>query len=569
MSCTDDSSASFDSAVQALLSPLHQATTKEEIAKSAQRRTKTIQDMRYYWGKLLLQENNKPTLPQRIIHITGTKGKGSTACMCESILRKHGLSTGLFTSPHLMDIRERIRWNGRPIHPNIFGNVYWKIRKDLMLEGHCEQDDDQDFPKQLPGYFRMLTLVALYTFRMLQVDVLILEVGMGGRYDATNFLLEESTTTGRGVVCGVTLLDLDHTRILGNTLELIAWEKGGIFAVDKTSKQAISPKPTVSSEPNKEVGNTSEPLSDSKEEQEEEVKFFVLDSNTPGVLKVLRQCAQVEGQGSGLQLEDAKGAALRAALQKVPLGLAGQHQYGNATLAVHLCQAIAKQGATTSIALDDPTTLDALASASWPGRCQTVEWQSFTFRLDGAHTPQSLRATMEWFTTHTTNKTSSTTNSRGRRVLVFTCSHERNPVELLQLLVPASFSQVYFAKADSSRPSPISVPSATELLQAQNIPVRPELLINTSDENGTTTTPTWQETLASVWNHLTTTQDDNKDCKIQCNVTATQVLDDLSSFSMKDEATDVLVTGSLYLVGSFLTAIEWSEESSPDTTLDL
>jgi hypothetical protein len=74
----------------------------------------------------------------------------------------------------------------------------------------------------------------------------------------------------------------------------------------------------------------------------------------------------------------------------------------------------------------------------------------------------------------------------------------------------------------------------------------------------------------SIWNHVTMTrQDDNKDCKIQCNVRATRVLDDLSSSSMKEESTNVLVTGSLYLVRSFYTAIEWSEELSPDTTLDL
>ena len=506
--------ACFESAVQALLSPLHQASTKEEIAKSAQRRTKTVEDMRHYWAKL------KPALhfPQRIIHITGTKGKGSTACMCESILRKHGFSTGLFTSPHLMDIRERIRWNGLPIHPNIFGSVYWKVRNDLE---ECSEEEDpvddheheDQFPKQLPGYFRMLTLMALHTFCRLEVDVMILEVGMGGRYDATNFLGELPNTVR---VCGVTLLDLDHTRILGNTLEQIAWEKGAIFAVDKTSKQAISPKPNLQRDSNREHETTKdwetpEPvLIPSSKKQKLAVSFFVLDSNTPGVLEVLRQCATVEGQGGGVELVDANGAALRSALQERPLGLAGQHQYGNATLAVHLCQTVMgeKVGNVpgSGISLNDSTTLEALSSASWPARCQTVLRKPFTFLLDGAHTPHSMGATVEWFTqTMNGNIERKTTSSRTRPVLVFTCSHERNPVELLNLLVPAHFSKVYFAKANSSRPSPISIPSATELLQSQNICVRSELL-PLSKKDGVVT---WQETLASIWKHLVMDTDGN------------------------------------------------------------
>jgi folylpolyglutamate synthase len=529
----------FESAEQALLSPLHQATTKEELVKSAARRTKTVEDMRTYWGRI---RKEKP-LSQRIIHITGTKGKGSTACMCEAIMRKHGYSTGLFTSPHLMDIRERIRWNGKPIASKSFGQIYWKVRQDLEaadididIDIDIDNSDD-DQPPKLPGYFRMLTLMAFYAFGQLQVDVLILEVGMGGRYDATNFLDGER-------VCGVTLLDLDHTRILGNTLEQIAWEKGGIFATDKVSTN-ISPKPTDDEEPIDDT--TNEEKSKSKSKTDEARRLYVLDSNTTGVLRVFRQCAQIEGRGGDLTLVDANGSALRSTLQRKSLGLAGQHQYGNATLAVHLCQAVVEGTGTTDIQFHSQKTTDALVGARWPARCQTVEQYPFTFRLDGAHTPQSLGATMEWFT----HKTA----VHPRRILVFNTSHERNPVELLQLLSPTTFTEVYFAKSDSSRPSPVSVPSATELLQAQNIPVQPELLMYSSKH-----TSTWQETLGSVWNHLTA---ERKHATVKCNLTATEVLADLSSRMI--QPTEVLVTGSLYLVGSFLIAIKWSEESSLDS----
>lgn len=190
----------FESAVQALFSSEHQSTTKEEIIKASQRRVVTVEDMRGYWKCLDLSKNR----PRRMIHVTGTKGKGSTACFCDSILRAHGYSTGLFTSPHLIDIRERIRWNGQPIHQGIFGKAYWRIRR--ALEKNHDKLTETGLPT-LPGYFRMLTLMAYYILEhMLQVDILIIEVGMGGRYDATNFW---DVTAEHQVVAGVTKLDLE------------------------------------------------------------------------------------------------------------------------------------------------------------------------------------------------------------------------------------------------------------------------------------------------------------------------------------------------------------------------
>lgn len=200
----------YETALEALFSPLHQATTKAEIAVTSARRTRTVQDMRHYWSIVTrphpppcdgggvrheLAEGgdggggvsfdlsaSKPTFssPARLIHITGTKGKGSTATLCESILRGHGYSTGLFTSPHLLDIRERMRWNGRLVHKSIFGRVYWKIRAALERAAAVADDDDDDTaqddpPPTLPGYFRMLTLMGMYTFllELPAVDVLI------------------------------------------------------------------------------------------------------------------------------------------------------------------------------------------------------------------------------------------------------------------------------------------------------------------------------------------------------------------------------------------------------------
>ena len=390
---TDSSGeTSYEAAINALFSPgVHQATTKEDIARSALRRTRTVSDMRYYWNKIM-QAHPSPSAKKRpfLIHVTGTKGKGSTACMCEAILREQGYSTGLFTSPHLIDIRERIRWNGKPIHEKIFADVYWKIRGALESNTEGEATDENDPPPTLPGYFRMLTLMGLYTFLHElegKVDAIILEVGMGGRYDATNFL-DVSTQHFAKVAHGVTLLDLDHTRILGDTLEKIAWEKGGIFSLDKLNPDGTSERP----EESRTIIEKAMPKLN--RDGLLPCKNAILNSNAPGVIDMMTSCATVEGKDSELELVDAPGATIQEALVKngLKLGLAGSHQYGNATLAVALCRSILGE---TKVQPDSPTTLNALATAKWPGRCQTFHKNNVRFCLDGAHTPQSMEATVE------------------------------------------------------------------------------------------------------------------------------------------------------------------------------
>ncbi len=553
---------SYEAALDALFSPgVHQATTKEDIARSALRRTRTVSDMRFYWNKIMrahpsLSRKKRPFL----IHVTGTKGKGSTACMCEAILREHGYSTGLFTSPHLIDIRERIRWNGKPIHERIFGDVYWKIRRALESNTEGEATDENDPPPTLPGYFRMLTLMGLYTFLHElegKVDAIILEVGMGGRYDATNFL-DVSTRHFEKVAHGVTLLDLDHTRILGDTLEKIAWEKGGIFSLDKLNPDKISERPEGSKT------GTEKVLPKLNRDGLLACKNAMLNSNTQGVIDMMTSCALVEGKGSKLEIVDATGATIQEALVKngLKLGLAGSHQYGNATLAVALCQSILGE---TKVQPDSPTTLRALTSAKWPGRCQTLDWSNHNtvrFCLDGAHTPQSLEATVEWLRSETV------LSDHSLPILVFNCSHERNPVELLELFLRDGhhwFSRVYFARSDSSRPSPVAKASAESLLEERGILVRKDLLL------GDKTNRTWQETLAIVWKHVLVEASSSSVSfrqPIFCNMSAAQILQEINEVSVGDndsQPTQVFVTGSLYLVGSFLTALEWSEDSSPQS----
>jgi hypothetical protein len=161
------------------------------------------------------------------LHVAGTKGKGSVCAYSESILRSAGLKTGLFTSPHLMSVRERFRVNGAAIDTDDFKDVFWDVwgkMKQRQKEQLQEQMDPHSFHalSELPAYFRFLTLLGFAAFKHLNVDVSVIEVGLGGRLDATNIMSSPAA-------CCITSLGMDHMAVLGNTLEKIAFEKAGIL----------------------------------------------------------------------------------------------------------------------------------------------------------------------------------------------------------------------------------------------------------------------------------------------------------------------------------------------------
>jgi len=148
-----------------------------------------------------------------VIHITGTNGKTSTARMTERLLRERGLRTGLFTSPHLSSIRERIRVDGEPVSAQTFIEAYEEIQFYLDMV-------DAQQPARL-SFFEVLTGMAFAIFADAPVDVAIIEVGMGGTWDSTN--------VADGAVAVITPISLDHTRYLGDTVEQIAADKAGII----------------------------------------------------------------------------------------------------------------------------------------------------------------------------------------------------------------------------------------------------------------------------------------------------------------------------------------------------
>jgi hypothetical protein len=160
------------------------------------------------------------------LHVAGTKGKGSVCAYTESILRKAGLKTGLFTSPHLMTVRERFRINGAAIDIEDFRSVFWDVwgRMKQQQQLHLQRADhhSRDALAELPAFFRFLTLLGFAAFKHLNADVSVIEVGLGGRLDATNIISAPAA-------CCITSLGMDHMAVLGKTLDKIAFEKAGIL----------------------------------------------------------------------------------------------------------------------------------------------------------------------------------------------------------------------------------------------------------------------------------------------------------------------------------------------------
>ena len=180
---------------------------------------------RYDLGRMhaLLDALGRPHLSTPTVHVTGTKGKGSTSAMVASILRASGFSVGLYTSPHLHTMRERVQVNGAPLSEEDFAatlEAVWPSVEALSGEGVTT--------------FETLTAMAFHAFAERRLDWQVLEVGMGGTLDATN-------TVESPQVCVITSISLDHTKILGDTVEAIARDKAGIIKPGATVVTAPQP----------------------------------------------------------------------------------------------------------------------------------------------------------------------------------------------------------------------------------------------------------------------------------------------------------------------------------------
>ncbi|PIA12970.1 FolC bifunctional protein [Coemansia reversa NRRL 1564] len=306
-----------------------------------------------------------------IIHITGTKGKGSTCAFVNSILGQEGkLKVGLYTSPHLIEVRERIRINGEPLSKNDFAKYFYHVYDALKSDTPELRKVHKGSP-DMPMYFRFLTLMAFHTFLEENVDVAIVEVGVGGQYDSTNIIRQP-------IVCGIASLGLDHQTSLGDTIDKIAWHKAGII------------KPGVP------VFSVPQPLD---------------------ALNVIRQRAT-------------QASAPLQIVSPLPdsqlLGIPGIHQRTNAALATALCHTFSQR---TGHIITSKCITDGLELAQWPGRSQkfiSPRNTKLAWFVDGAHTIESINACGEWF---------SSLEHPSRCLLLFNPAKDRNSKELLTTLL--------------------------------------------------------------------------------------------------------------------------------------
>ena len=330
----------FEEAVQYLLSLGHETLTMKLGLKNTE---------------LLLYELRNPERSYPAVQIAGTNGKGSTAAMLDSICRAAGIHCGLYTSPHLVSITERLQLSGTNITPHDFADcatIVREVSEDLLSENKIEA---------LPTFFEQLTVIALLAFRIAEIELAILETGLGGRLD--------STTAAQAGVVAITAIALDHQEYLGDSLESIASEKAAII---RSGVSAVIAK------------------------QDPRAKEILL-----------RRC-----QESGVVpiLEDGRHAIARTnadgkfcvtfetdhdRYENTWLGLRGRHQIENAAVAIRLAEVLQTNGFT----IPHSAIVTGIETAKHPGRLELIELKP-AFLLDGAHNPagcQSLRDYLDEF----------------------------------------------------------------------------------------------------------------------------------------------------------------------------
>jgi dihydrofolate synthase / folylpolyglutamate synthase len=299
-------------------------------------------------GELLRRLDN-PHLGPLTIHVAGSKGKGSVAAAMAGALSACHVMTGLYTSPHLLHLGERIRVDGECAAP---AELEWGVE---VLRPHLDAMRQEGRWRSFT-YFELLTVLAFLHFRWKRVDAQVLEVGLGGRLDATNVVEPD--------VCIITPISLEHTAVLGDTVGKIAFEKAGII---KSGAEVIC------------APQTSDAL--------RVVEAACLERGA-NLMRV--------GVDSGYEIVERtlEGQAIR---YDSPLGerivhtpLAGTYQAENTATVLAAVDALGRRGAR----LDDECVAQGIAAVSWPGRFQVLERTPLTL-LDGAHNPASVRRLAE------------------------------------------------------------------------------------------------------------------------------------------------------------------------------
>lgn len=451
------------------------------------------------------------------IHVAGTKGKGSTTAFISTILSQYtksglGQSTpslhkvGLYTSPHLRFARERIMIDNTPLSEEQFAQYFFEVW-DRLEESAKLAGQDPTAAGTKPQYFRYLTLVAFHTYLSEGVDAAVIECGIGGEYDCTNVIEHPKATA-------ITSLGIDHTAMLGSTIEEIAWHKGGIIK-------------------NGTRGFTAPQL--------------------PTAEKVLTRRAEEKGT----QLDVVGNHPdLLVGNSQVALGLAGDFQYTNASLAVATAAEFLRKTGVAAISdnvMSEPLPAPfkaGLEKTHLGGRCETRFEKNVTWHIDGGHTLESIRLAGQWFASRIQAESSSTEiASKKPRVLIFNQQTRDGPG------LARALHETLATALESSSPF-------THALFCTNVTYkqagfRPDLVsMNTSSDEIELLSV--QKSLAETWKSI----DPHAQTRVFGTIEeAVDLARDLAAQERKvldkDEAPVVtFVTGSLHLVGGFLDVIE-------------
>ena len=293
----------------------------------------------------LLERLGDPQNAARSVHIAGTKGKGSTAAMIASILTRSGYRVGLYTSPHLLSITERLQVDGKPITENTFARLVDVLKPEA------------EAVNQLGTYgelttFELLTALAFTYFREMGVHYQVLETGLGGRLDATNVVTPQ--------VCVITSISYDHMDVLGDTLTRIATEKAGI----------IKPGSTV-------VCSSQLP----------EAMAVIERTCRDLQVKLIRIGSDVTWERKSFSAEE-QSFTLKGIMRNYDLNLPllGEYQLENAATAVATVEVLSGRGANISA----ENIASGLAKMRWPGRLQILRRQPWVI-VDGAHNAYSVK----------------------------------------------------------------------------------------------------------------------------------------------------------------------------------
>lgn len=355
-----------------------------------------------------------------IIHISGTKGKGSTCAFTECILRHHGIKTGFYSSPHLVAVRERIRINGNPLSKEAFTSYFCDVYSKLKLY-------TMDNHLSMPPYFMFLTIMAFYVFHHEKVNAAVIEVGIGGLYDNTNIVRLP-------VVVGVTSLGYDHMSILGKTIEEIALQKAGIFKTGVPAFTVPQPENAMKILQNKasEINCSLHVVpSLNTYECEKEIKLGI-----PGEVQMMNSSLALQLCKSWINNQKLNTLKKRF-FSALPVHFNAEHQQLPPPLALPFL-------VTTKFA-------EGLQNCRWHGRNQTIHRDSITYFLDGAHTAESMDFCIKWYKECV--KKLEINKGNIYKILLFNCTGERKAETLLTPLINQQFDLVVFSpnKVDISK----------------------------------------------------------------------------------------------------------------------